>query len=65
MILDTAELGPGRANFYARLPGRGDRKGIALIHHMDVVPATRVQWSVDPLAGRSRTATSTGAGRWI
>jgi acetylornithine deacetylase/succinyl-diaminopimelate desuccinylase-like protein len=51
MILDTAELGPGRANFYARLPGRGDRKGIALIHHMDVVPATRAQWSVDPLAG--------------
>ena len=51
MILDTAELGPGRANLYARLPGSGAEKGIALIHHMDVVPATPSQWSVDPFAG--------------
>jgi acetylornithine deacetylase/succinyl-diaminopimelate desuccinylase-like protein len=50
-ILDTAELGPGRANFYARLPGKGGGKGIALIHHMDVVPATPSQWSVDPFGG--------------
>ena len=27
MILDTAELGPGRANFYARLPGSPGREG--------------------------------------
>lgn len=38
-ILDTAELGKGRANFYARLKGDGSRKAIALVHHMDVVPA--------------------------
>src|SRR6185312_10898946 len=39
-ILDTAALGPGRANFYARLPGTGGGgKAIALVHHMDVVPA--------------------------
>jgi len=50
-ILDTAELGPGRANFYARLPGGGAGKGIALVHHMDVVTATTSQWSVDPFAG--------------
>src|SRR5919206_637486 len=40
-ILDTAELGPGRANFYARLRasgGDGAKKAIALVHHMDVVP---------------------------
>ena len=37
-ILDTTELGAGRANFYARLPGSGG-KGIALVHHMDVVTA--------------------------
>ena len=35
-ILDTAELGPGRANFYARLKGNGKKKAIALAHHMDV-----------------------------
>ncbi len=51
MILDTVELGPGRANFYARLPGSGGQKGIALVHHMDVVTATPSQWSVDPFAG--------------
>ena len=50
-ILDTAELGPGRANFYARLKGNGAGKAIALVHHMDVVPVTREFWSVDPFAG--------------
>jgi acetylornithine deacetylase/succinyl-diaminopimelate desuccinylase-like protein len=50
-ILDTAELGPGRANFYARLKGNGSGKAIALVHHMDVVPVSRQYWSVDPFAG--------------
>lgn len=50
-ILDTAELGPGRANFYARLKGNGQGKAIALVHHMDVVPVSRRFWSVDPFAG--------------
>jgi acetylornithine deacetylase/succinyl-diaminopimelate desuccinylase-like protein len=47
-ILDTAELGPGRANFYAVLKGDGSQKGIALVHHMDVVSATRERWAQDP-----------------
>lgn len=51
-ILDTAELGPGRANFYARLAGTGHgARAIALVHHMDVVPVTRENWSVDPFGG--------------
>jgi acetylornithine deacetylase/succinyl-diaminopimelate desuccinylase-like protein len=50
-ILDTTELGPGRANFYARLPGSGGGKGIALVHHMDVVTATPKDWTIDPFAG--------------
>jgi acetylornithine deacetylase/succinyl-diaminopimelate desuccinylase-like protein len=50
-ILDTAELGPGRANFYARLKGNGSKRAIALVHHMDVVPVSREFWSVDPFAG--------------
>jgi acetylornithine deacetylase/succinyl-diaminopimelate desuccinylase-like protein len=50
-ILDTAELGQGRANFYARLKGTGSGKAIALVHHMDVVPVSRESWSVDPFAG--------------
>jgi acetylornithine deacetylase/succinyl-diaminopimelate desuccinylase-like protein len=50
-ILDTAELGPGRANFYARLKGNGSGKAIALVHHMDVVPASSQFWVVPPFAG--------------
>ncbi|HWZ60559.1 MAG TPA: M20/M25/M40 family metallo-hydrolase, partial [Gemmatimonadaceae bacterium] len=51
-ILDTAELGPGRANFYARLSGDGSKHGaIALVSHMDVVPVSSEFWSVDPFAG--------------
>src|SRR5690349_13867755 len=39
-ILDTAELKPaGRANLYARLKGNGSKTAIALVHHMDLVPA--------------------------
>ena len=51
-ILDTAELKPaGRANLYARLRGNGSKKAIALVSHMDVVPATPAYWSVPPFAG--------------
>ncbi len=51
-ILDTAELQPaGRANLYARLRGNGSKKAIALVHHMDVVPATPAYWSVPPFDG--------------
>ena len=50
-ILDTVELGPNRANLYARLHGNGTKRAIALVHHMDVVPATPSSWSVDPFSG--------------
>ncbi len=50
-ILDTAELGAGRANFYARLKGNGKKKAIALVHHMDVVPVTDSQWTVPAFQG--------------
>src|SRR5262245_30302707 len=50
-ILDTAELGPGRANFYARLKGNGKKKAIALVHQLDVDPVTVSQWTVPALQG--------------
>jgi len=50
-ILDTTELGAGRANLYARLAGDGSQKAIALVHHMDVVPADSSMWSVPPFSG--------------
>jgi acetylornithine deacetylase/succinyl-diaminopimelate desuccinylase-like protein len=61
-ILDTAELGPGRANFYARLKGNGGGKAIALVHHMDVVPASAKFWSVDPFAGMTKDGYVWGRG---
>jgi acetylornithine deacetylase/succinyl-diaminopimelate desuccinylase-like protein len=47
------ESAPGKAIVYARLkatmaPAAG--KAIVLLHHMDVVPADRSQWKVDPFA---------------
>jgi acetylornithine deacetylase/succinyl-diaminopimelate desuccinylase-like protein len=51
-ILDTAELKPpGRANLYARLRGNGSKRAIALVHHIDVVPADQRYWTHDPFAG--------------
>ncbi len=50
-ILDSVELGAGRANLYARLKGNGSKKAIALVHHIDVVPAAAAYWSVEPYSG--------------
>jgi len=61
-ILDTTELGPDRANFYARLRGRGSKKAIALVHHIDVVPVNPASWSVDPFSGITRDGYIWGRG---
>lgn len=45
------DLGNNRANIYARIKGDGSKKPIVFIHHMDVVPAEKKYWSVDPFAG--------------
>jgi len=50
-ILDTVELGKGRANLYARLKGNGTKKAIALVQHMDVVPVTPAYWTVPAFSG--------------
>ena len=50
-ILDTTGLGPGRANLYARLKGSGGQRAVALVHHIDVVPADPRYWTVDPFGG--------------
>jgi hypothetical protein len=45
------ESQPGRGVVYARLKGSGEKKALILLHHLDVVPATRADWEVDPFAG--------------
>src|SRR5437588_6339021 len=39
---------PRKGNLVARLRGRGARKAILLLAHLDVVEARREDWSVDP-----------------
>jgi acetylornithine deacetylase/succinyl-diaminopimelate desuccinylase-like protein len=39
---------PRKGNLVARLHGSGARKPILLVAHLDVVPANREDWSVDP-----------------
>jgi acetylornithine deacetylase/succinyl-diaminopimelate desuccinylase-like protein len=39
---------PHKGDFVARLHGSGVRKPILLVAHLDVVPANREDWSVDP-----------------
>lgn len=39
---------PHKGNLVARLHGSGARKPILLVAHLDVVPALRDDWSVDP-----------------
>ncbi|WP_338697463.1 M20/M25/M40 family metallo-hydrolase [Bradyrhizobium sp. 26S5] len=39
---------PHKGNLVARLPGSGARKPILLVAHLDVVPALREDWTVDP-----------------
>ena len=61
-ILDTTELGAGRANLYARIKGNGSKRAIALVHHMDVVPATVSTWTVPPFSGVLRDGFVYGRG---
>lgn len=61
-ILDEDTLGTGRANLYARLRGNGARKALALVHHMDVVPADPRYWSVPPFSGEVKDGFLYGRG---
>ncbi len=61
-VLDEDVLGAGRANLYARLRGDGSKKAIALVHHIDVVPASAQHWTVDPFAGLVRDGYVWGRG---
>lgn len=59
---ETAALGSRRGNLYARLRGSGRKKAIALVSHVDVVPASPHFWSVDPFAGETKDGYLWGRG---
>jgi acetylornithine deacetylase/succinyl-diaminopimelate desuccinylase-like protein len=63
--LDPAvtESEPGRASVVARWPGSDPgRAGLLLHGHLDVVPAVRADWSVDPFAAEVRDGYLWGRG---
>ena len=45
------EPSPGRGNMIATLKGNGGKKPILLLSHIDVVPAEKEKWEVDPFKG--------------
>jgi acetylornithine deacetylase/succinyl-diaminopimelate desuccinylase-like protein len=56
------ESAPGRANLYARLKGDGSKKTVAMMHHMDVVPAVAEQWEEAPFSGTVKEGVVWGRG---
>jgi len=53
---------PGRANLLATLNGNRSKKPLILLNHMDVVPAERDQWEIDPFGGVVRDGYIYGRG---
>jgi len=45
------EPSPGRGSLLATLKGSGKKKSILLLNHIDVVPAEKENWEMDPFAG--------------
>lgn len=56
------ESTPGRANLVARLKGNGLRKPLLLTSHVDVVPAEKENWEVDPFSGEIKDGFLWGRG---
>src|SRR3954449_9386873 len=53
---------PERPNLIVRLPGRGTGPSLAFLGHLDVVPAHRLEWEVEPFAGVERDGAIWGRG---
>lgn len=57
------ESAPGRANVVTRIAGEDPSASALVVHgHLDVVPALKDQWSVDPFAGELRDGLIWGRG---
>ncbi len=57
------ESAPTRANLVARIPGADRSRGALLVHgHLDVVPADKREWSVDPFSGEIKDGYLWGRG---
>lgn len=56
------EVAPGRTNLVARIPGTGEKPGLAFSAHFDTIGVERDRWSVDPFAGEIRDGRLYGRG---
>lgn len=57
------ESAPGRANVVTRIAGEDPSAGALVVHgHLDVVPALKDQWSVDPFSGELKDGLIWGRG---
>ncbi len=59
---EVFEPSPGRGSLLATLKGNGKKKPLLLLNHIDVVPAEKERWSVDPFAGIVREGYLYGRG---
>ncbi len=48
---EVIEPSEGRGNMITKIKGKGEKPSLLLLSHLDVVPATPKEWSVDPLSG--------------
>jgi len=53
---------PKRANILARIKGKGKGKPVIILSHIDVVPANRDEWTVDPFGGELKDGFVYGRG---
>ncbi len=62
--IESRRLGPSpdKANVVATISPEGGPPPLVLAHHMDVVPAVREDWSLDPFAGEVRDGFVWGRG---
>jgi acetylornithine deacetylase/succinyl-diaminopimelate desuccinylase-like protein len=51
LVCERIAKDPERPNLLARLPSSGSGPTLAFLRHVDVVPARRERWSIDPFAG--------------
>ncbi|GAA1338894.1 M20/M25/M40 family metallo-hydrolase [Arthrobacter roseus] len=57
------EAAPGRASVVTRMPGKNPSLPALVVHgHLDVVPAQKEDWSVDPFSGEERDGLIWGRG---
>ena len=61
---EVVEPAPSRGSLVARVPGKGGRKSLLLMSHLDVVPASEEGWIHPPFAGVVDKGFVYGRGAW-